>query len=232
MILFVIYGVLIWYLALRWRRRWLGFASVGAGVVGIYFVARLYLWLGSLMGVSRPESFLLLMAPFGMLVGGIGLYITMLPRRCERSCRGCGYSLVGLEVRGEKVGQKVSEKVSEIAAARCPECGTRHVFSHVADETCRQCGGELAAYGHRDWVCRGCGLHHLADAWEVVNKGGSARRGAVEHTQREHERRQPQNDEKAQQQQAVGMDRSDERNGAGLRALRDQVVGEGQPVER
>ncbi len=222
MMLFVAYAVLVWWAALKWRRHWIGFAAAGAGVLGVWFIGKFYLWLGGMFGVVRTESFLLLLIPFGGIVGLIGVYIAMLPVRRDEACRRCGYSLRGLEPQ------------STGGALVCPECGTRHAIADAGSETCGFCGGPVRPHGHRDWVCTSCGMHLLHAPIESPPEPGalSAEQRAMHHAQGEHAQRNAQHDQQAQPEKADGIDGADERNSARLRALRDQIIRKAQPVDR
>jgi len=218
--LFVAYAGIVWWAALAWRRRWLGFAAVGLGVLGVWFVARFYIWVGALLGNDRTDSFMILMAPFGVIVGVVGAYISCLPVRRESACRKCGYSLIGLEPENELLV--------------CPECGTRHAFSAGDSLPCSSCGGETKPHGHRDWVCSRCGLHLLftRGTKSGASNATSTEDRAVNHTEGEHAKREAEDNDEAEPEKARGVDAADERNGTGLRTLSDQLVGERQPVQR
>lgn len=213
--LFVVYAALVWWAALAWRRRWLGFASVALGVLGVWFVARFYVWVGSMIGIERTDSFMILLAPFGVIVGVIGAYIACLPVRREGACRKCGYSLIGLE--------------PDHGLMVCPECGARHAFAEGDSLPCTSCGGETKPHGHRDWVCSRCGLHLLCAR---IPAGISAENGAVHNAERQHAQGQTEDDDHPEPEQPNRIDGADERNGTRLRALGDQFVGKGEPVNR
>lgn len=213
--LFVVYAALVWWAALAWRRRWLGFLAVALGVLGVWFVARFYLWIGALMGIERTDSFMILLAPFGVIVGVIGAYIACLPVRREGACRKCGYSLHGLE--------------PDAGLLVCPECGARHAFSQGDSLPCSSCGGETKPHGHRDWVCSRCGLHLLF----ASNRAESlAEDCPMNDSEGEHAQRHTQDDDHPEPEQADRIDGADQRDRAGLRALGDQIVGKAQPVKR
>lgn len=218
--LFVAYAGLVWWAALSWRRRWLGFALVALGVLGVWFVARFYLWVGAMLGIERTDSFMILMAPFGAIVGVVGTYIACLPVRRESACRKCGYSLIGLEPENELLV--------------CPECGARHAFSEGDSLPCSSCGGDTKPHGHRDWVCSQCGLHLLftRGAKNNVPDPASSKDGAVNDAQSENAERKTEDDDQPQPEKARGVDAGDQRDGAGLRTLGDQIVGKRQPIER
>jgi hypothetical protein len=107
MIFPVIYAVLTWYAAVRWRRRWLSFVLVGLSITFLCLLGRLaHAWEGHFSPAFRTNF--VLFWPYTLLVGVIGAYICILPRRYhDLQCRGCGYDLAGLEL------QELS----------CPECG-------------------------------------------------------------------------------------------------------------
>lgn len=214
--LFVVYAALVWWAALAWRRRWLGFGAVVLGVLGVWFVARFYVWIGGLLGIERTDSFMILLAPFGVIVGVLGLYIACLPVRRESACRKCGYSLIGLE--------------PEKGLLICPECGTRHAFSAGDSLPCSSCGGETRPHGHRDWVCSRCGLHLLFT--RAPQGRSSTEDGAVNDSERQHAERKPEDDDEPEPEEARRIDTADERDRPGLRALSDQFVGARQPVQR
>lgn len=107
MILLAVYGVLVWYLAMRWRRRWYGFASVA--------VLSLLLWLTTpLIRMLSPDwhGMTVLIGGESLLLALGGLFICLLPRtpRGTAYCRQCWYEFKGLE--RDETGNLV-----------CPECG-------------------------------------------------------------------------------------------------------------
>lgn len=112
MFAFVVYAVAVWLAAARWRRRWAAFAWVGAGCAGLCLVA----WIHTLANEYTGGRLYLpvlrsLLYPYTALVGGVGLFIALLPGRragCPR-CPVCDYDLAGL----------LQERMV------CPECGTR-----------------------------------------------------------------------------------------------------------
>jgi hypothetical protein len=113
-ILLAAYAVFVWYLAVRYRREWRGFASVALGVVVLLAISRPAIGehaLGALLPSGLRTGYrhlLILLIPEAGLVGLIGFFIASLPRReSATACKGCGYELSGLDPRG----------------LRCPECG-------------------------------------------------------------------------------------------------------------
>ena len=118
MFVFVIYAMLVWWGAVRWRRRPAGFACVAIGLVGLIGVAKLHMMLNTWTnGAIYLPAMQVLLYPYIALVVGAGLFIVCLPRTGPvqahgRSCGHCGYELFGLLADGDE-----SESV------RCPECG-------------------------------------------------------------------------------------------------------------
>lgn len=114
MILLAVYAVFVWYLAIRYRRRWPGYTSVVLGVVVLLAFSGQALGEHSL-ATALPEglrrgyrTMLILIVPEAGLIALIGFFAASLPRRLTlTSCRGCGYELAGLNPRG----------------LTCPECG-------------------------------------------------------------------------------------------------------------
>lgn len=107
MILPVIYAVLTWYLAMRWRRTWLAFAAVAGSVLVLMLAGHLLeVWMPHMEG--QGKSLLLLFWPYTVLVGVVGIYIACLPAKAgEMQCARCRYDLSGLDPHG----------------LSCPECG-------------------------------------------------------------------------------------------------------------
>ncbi len=111
--LFVGYAMFVWYLAARYRRSVLAFACVLAAVMFLLVVSYAHFSLGR----WNPELFIqgvqILLYPYTVVVGLVGLFIATLPHRHpEGSCPVCGYSMAGLPA--------VS---SAPPATSCPECG-------------------------------------------------------------------------------------------------------------
>ncbi len=107
MILPVIYSVLVWALAMRWRRRWPAFAVVTGGLIVLAGMYRVYMAWGEKLS-PQYKHILILYWPYVVLVGVVGFYIACLPRRArEHECQRCGYDLRGLNPAG----------------LSCPECG-------------------------------------------------------------------------------------------------------------
>lgn len=143
MIVFPLYAVLIWALTWRFRRSWLGYVTVVAGVVGVAILAGLhhYTELVFPVTVSGPLIPMMLAVEAGFVLV-VGVYIASLPlERVERPCRGCRYELAGLEE----------------ANPTCPECGMAHAAHKVKARACRRCGVALFVAKGDNPVCVGCG---------------------------------------------------------------------------
>ncbi len=107
MLIFPIFAVLIWSLAMQWRRQWPSFAIVSAAVVMLLGMLRIFdAWHEHLP--PMVEVLYEFMWPYIGLTAGIGYYICFLPRPpTEMQCKHCRYDLTGLDLRDLK----------------CPECG-------------------------------------------------------------------------------------------------------------
>lgn len=165
MILPALYAAIVWVLAMRWRRRWEGYAAVAVGVAGLLAVDA---GLGALdraipadrsavlvAGAAAPAgfrstTFLLhdLLRPYIGVLAVFGFYIASLPRRApsEAHCRKCHYDLSGLDPRG----------------LACPECGEVCLYRC---EACERDFGDASPAGLR-CACgarwRGpCGEHRV-----------------------------------------------------------------------
>ncbi len=113
MILLAAYAFFVWYLAMRFRRQWAGYASVAAGVLILLLLVRPALG-ENLLGQVLPSGvrggfrqLAALIIPEAVLIALVGFFVASLPRSVgANQCR-CGYELVGLDPVG----------------LRCPECG-------------------------------------------------------------------------------------------------------------
>lgn len=111
---FVVYGVLVWWLAYRLRGSWRALVPPALGVLGVVLVAWFHLWLNEWSGGKIYLRVLqVILYPYGVLVGAVGFFIALIPvhhvGRRDGRCHVCGYDL-----RGRGPGQVV-----------CPECGGR-----------------------------------------------------------------------------------------------------------
>lgn len=105
---FVGYALLVWYFTARHRRTVAAFGICGAGVGGLLLISYVH-WR---VGVRHPELLIqglqILMYPYTLAVGAVGIFVAMIPRRHDPGmCPDCGYDMHGL-------GYPVD---------RCPECG-------------------------------------------------------------------------------------------------------------
>lgn len=106
--LFVGYAVIVWYLTARYRRTLLAYACALSGV-GLLMTLGYAHWV---IGRFHPELFIqgmqILLYPYTIVVGAVGVFIASLPHRVEPgNCPRCGYNLLGLAT----------------PLANCPECG-------------------------------------------------------------------------------------------------------------
>ncbi len=133
MILFLFYAAFVWYFCFRWRRHWIGFASVFAGIAAVWLlshsvrlIARWLVRSGELPAVDT-RLFDMLLGLEAVIVGVVGVFFACLPReRPHIPCRRCGYELHGLEQDNP----------------RCPECGLEHAAAKVKRRRCPVCGHE------------------------------------------------------------------------------------------
>lgn len=120
MILFAVYALVVWYLALRWRRTIRGFVAVLLGTALSLALTKL-VWLLTAdrptpASLPNPSPIALLLVAESLLVLGGGLFIASLPRPPSgRHCRHCWYDLVGLD-EGPLI---------------CPECGEKIPAFHL-----------------------------------------------------------------------------------------------------
>jgi len=105
LILFAAYAALIWFAALRFRRRWQGFVIVVTGGLLTWFVMKAL----EAIGVGGGGFSLLLMGETAIIVA-VGLFICVLPRKPDFAhCHFCEYDFRGLD--------------SQDGRFVCPECG-------------------------------------------------------------------------------------------------------------
>ncbi|MGQ0628769.1 MAG: hypothetical protein ACT4PL_11800 [Phycisphaerales bacterium] len=119
MILFAVYAVFVWYLAMRYRRRWLGFAIVLVGAALCLLLAKALMKFDTFLG-GGPRLVQHLIWGESALVLVVGLFVASLPRPPSgRHCAYCWYDLRGLE--SESGGSTASAGPG--AEPVCPECG-------------------------------------------------------------------------------------------------------------
>lgn len=106
----VVYLVLVWFLAVRWRRTWPGVAVVVVAVALLVVLNQLLGGEAGSLGGKRASILLVLLWPYTILVGAGGAFMLALPRtvRGDYHCTRCHYDLAGLDPAG----------------LICPECGT------------------------------------------------------------------------------------------------------------
>lgn len=108
MLIFPIFAVIVWALAMHWRRQWPSFAIVSLALALLLAMLKIFdAWHEHL----PPMALILyeLLWPYIGLTAAIGYYICVLPRPpTEMQCRRCRYDLSGLNH----------------TRLNCPECGT------------------------------------------------------------------------------------------------------------
>lgn len=228
MVGFVIYLVLVWYLAYRFRRRLIGYGVVVMGFAGLVMLGYLH-WRMSEWTHGRIYLPVLqvLLYPYTLLVGAGGVFMASMPKMLPLRCATCDYDLAGLE------GSVVT----------CPECGRAHAMAYHRGDPCHGCGEAIdqrRVPGGAVVKCRPCGLVHFV-AWDdAVVHGRPARSGrgrgydwpvgdsaadeAMEHAQKQDEQRQPGRRAPADERQPGGGDVLHDREGAGGGRLGDQIV--------
>jgi thiol:disulfide interchange protein len=105
---FVVYGVVVWWLAYRLRGSWRAVLPPLLGMLGVAMLGWLHLRLSEW---SNGQIYLrvlqILLYPYGVMVGAVGLFIALIPKqpegRRDRRCHKCLYDIRGVAV--------------------CPECG-------------------------------------------------------------------------------------------------------------
>ncbi len=112
MFLFVAYALLVWFAALRWRRRLAGLAAIVASMFVLHLVNLVHGDVARAFGYDA-NIFRGLMYPYMGLVAAIGLYLFSFPRELPRGrvhCRACWFDL--------------SDHEELTPDTPCPECGT------------------------------------------------------------------------------------------------------------
>jgi hypothetical protein len=104
----------IWYLAIRYRRHWIGYACVTGGALLLILISRPAVGENALAALlpsgfrSGYRQMMALLIPESVLIALVGYFIVSIPHRHgPTQCRRCGYDLQGLSPRG----------------LSCPECG-------------------------------------------------------------------------------------------------------------
>ncbi|GEM_PF-1540130 len=158
MIFPVLYAVVLWYLAAKFRRTWRGVFAVFIGLMILVLIGSLAIegergWLPGSKPAVMPEwwqngskQVLVLLIPYTMLVGTVAVFLVVLPRlKLKSGCVKCGYDLTGLR----KVGMV------------CPECGEKQ-----GTHECPSCEHDLTGLNPLGLLCPKCGK-----AWEGIGSG-------------------------------------------------------------
>jgi hypothetical protein len=117
MFLFVLYAVMSWYFAAKYRRMWRGGFSVIASLLGLILIGWLHIKLSQwTKGTVSLPMMQMLLYPYAIMVVAVGVFLIVLPRRIDQPghCQMCGYDLEGLEIMPGRVWLV------------CPECGEDH----------------------------------------------------------------------------------------------------------
>lgn len=210
MIGFVIYAALVWWAGYRWRRRWLGFAWVALGFLGLVGMAVLHWRLSEWThGRIYLPVLQVLLYPYTLLVAAGGCFMAAMPKMLPFRCATCGYDLEGLE--------------GDLAV--CPECGRTHAMVYRAGDDCHACGAPIDVRrvpAGGVVTCRPCGLVHFVPRRATV--GYSAAYSPVHHADDQHQHGQTGDDQPPQQGQPGRGDVADHGEGAGRRGLSDEVI--------
>jgi hypothetical protein len=143
MFAFVVYAVLAWYLAFKWRREWRGFGVVLLSLAGVALVAYFHICLNRWTnGRIYLPVLQVLLYPYGVLVGMVGVFLAVLPLRHKFSCRACGFELSGLESDNP----------------RCPECGLEEAARPCPFGVCATCALELNEDEAEAGLCDRCAV--------------------------------------------------------------------------
>ena len=114
MLLFVANAVLVWYGAFSGRRRLGGLAATAAGLFLLFIVNRVHYDVARAFGYEQlVPVFRVLLYPYIVLVGSVGIFLVMLPidlPRGDLHCLACRYDLSDLREEVE-------------SGSPCPECG-------------------------------------------------------------------------------------------------------------
>jgi len=145
-IIFLFYAAIVWYCCFKWRRHWLGFASVAAGLalvalssLALASIERYLIRTGSAKTMDA-RLFHMLLGVEAAIVGVVGIFFACLPRESpQRPCRRCGYELKGLETSNPT----------------CPECGLSNAAARVRTIRCSLCSERRPIASPGD-VCESC----------------------------------------------------------------------------
>lgn len=211
MMLFPIYGVLIWWLVFRSRRSWLGLGWLALGEAGILSVAFFHVYLSRIGMIEAIESLQLLLYAYAGLLMVVGVFFFVQPKiyavRGRHLCRACGYDLVGMPS---------TEPI-------CPECGFKHTSesrprSAVASEvrTAQQAKWGTPATEPLRMAC-------VETPTETVAVADSAADRAPDEADAEHEQGQTGDDAPTHAAEIARIQRSNERDGTGSSTLRKLI---------
>lgn len=147
MFLFVIYAALFWWLSVKHRRTWTGFAWAFGGFLGLcllgYIHYRMDIWTNHRIYLPVLQTILY---PYAALVLIVSLFLASLPPKFRGiACRQCGYDLTGLEV----------------ARPRCPECGRQHAVVAARPLACAVCSADMKQLSSHEPACPDCRTYHL-----------------------------------------------------------------------
>ena len=147
MFLFVIYAALFWWLSVKHRRTWTGFAWAIGGFLGLcllgYIHYRMDIWTNHRIYLPVLQTILY---PYAALVLIVSLFLASLPPKFRGiACRQCGYDLTGLEV----------------ARPRCPECGRQHAVVSARPLACAICSADMKQLSSHEPACPDCRTYHL-----------------------------------------------------------------------
>ncbi|MBL8760656.1 MAG: hypothetical protein JNL50_05070 [Phycisphaerae bacterium] len=147
MFLFVVYAAIFWWLSVKHRRTWTGFAWAIAGFLGLcllgYIHYRMDIWTNHRIFLPVLQTILY---PYAGLVLIVSLFLASLPPKFRGiACRQCGYDLTGLEV----------------ARPRCPECGRQHAVVSSRPLACAVCSADMRQLSSHEPACPDCRTYHL-----------------------------------------------------------------------
>lgn len=105
MVFLLAYAMVLWAIAVIWRRRWQSFAALTLGIPPIAGLTHMAVILSN-QPDEPPHTWIYYFgAVYAALVLGVGLFIAVLPRKGpEEACPQCNYDVQGI-------------------AETCPECG-------------------------------------------------------------------------------------------------------------